>query len=68
MLKGIPQEVVNRPLNEWQRMTADEKFCAMLHNEVMSPHSNEVNDFASCLVSGTQVGFRMVKGNDIPVE
>ena len=40
----------------------------MLHNEVMSPHSNEVNDFVSCLVNGTQVGFRMVKGNDIPVE
>ena len=68
MLKGIPQEVASRPLDELQRMTTDENFCAMLHNEVVSLHGGEVNDFASYLINGTRVGSRVVKGNDIPVE
>lgn len=68
MLKGIPQEIVSRPLNESQRMIADENFCAMLHNQMVSLHGGEVNDFASYLINGTRVGSRMVKGNDIPVE
>ena len=68
MLKGIPQEGASRYLDELQRMTADENFCAMLHNEAASLHSGEVNDFAFYPINGTRVGSQMVKGNDSPVE